>query len=146
MGSPVGSPLRDTDEGRHQVTFTNSFVMQAKEVTQAQWRSVMGTNPSRNKRCNSCPVENVRWTDAVQYLNKLSDKHGLPRCMTESGYVLDGSTVYDCEGFRLPTEAEWEYAARAGSGPNPIGYPERVAWSESNAKRPKKVGQLQANA
>ena len=72
------------------------FLLGKFEVTQGQWRALMGSNPSSFKDCgDNCPVENVSWQDAQAYLKKLSDKTGQP--------------------YRLPTEAEWEYAARAGS-------------------------------
>lgn len=96
MGSPEGEPGRRADETRHQVTLTQPFYIQTTEVTQGQWKAVMKSNPSRFSDCgDDCPVERVSWNmaqDFIAELNKL------------------GQGTY-----RLPTEAEWEYAARAGS-------------------------------
>ena len=72
------------------------FLLGKTEVTQGQWRAVMGDNPSKNSDCgNSCPVERVSWKDAQEFTKRLSQKTG--------------------KQYRLPSEAEWEYAARAGS-------------------------------
>ncbi|MCG6910876.1 MAG: SUMF1/EgtB/PvdO family nonheme iron enzyme [Deltaproteobacteria bacterium] len=96
MGSPDTELGRDPDETEHQVTLTQNFYMQVTEVTQGQWEGVMGTNPSRFQNCGpGCPVEQVSWQDANDFVDALN---------------LLGEGTY-----RLPTEAEWEYAARAGS-------------------------------
>ena len=97
MGSPSGEPGRDDDERRHQVTLTKGFYMHTTEVTQGQWKAVMGSNPSRFQNCgDDCPVEQVSWNEVQEFVRKLNQREG-------------GGT------YRLPTEAEWEYAARAGS-------------------------------
>jgi formylglycine-generating enzyme required for sulfatase activity len=112
MGSPSGEEGRDSDEKQHRVRITRGFYLKATEVTQGEWEAVMGSNPSSFKSCGkTCPVENVSWNDAVTYLNKLSDRERLPRCYDASGTFVGLS----CKGYRLPTEAEWEYAARAGT-------------------------------
>ena len=96
MGSPEGEPGRYSDETQHQVTLTQSYYMQTTEVTQGQWQTVMGSNPSFYSSCGSdCPVESVSWNDAQTFITALN--------------ALGEGT------YRLPTEAEWEYAARAGS-------------------------------
>lgn len=112
MGSPAGEVGHWDDEAQHRVTLTHGFWLKATEVTQGEWRDVMGTNPSEFSSCgDACPVERVSWYDAVEYVNRLSDAARLPRC-----YGADGSFEgLDCPGYRLPTEAEWEYAARAGT-------------------------------
>jgi len=93
---PFAELGREADETPHQVTLTKPFYMQTTETTQAQWESVMGSNPSNFKSCGSnCPVENVSWEDIQTFLTTLNG-------MGEGSY-------------RLPTEAEWEYASRAGS-------------------------------
>ena len=98
MGSPGSEPNRDDDETQHQVTLTQDFFMQETEVTQGQWRAVMGANPSFFQNCGeNCPVESVSWDDVQEFLEQLN-------AQTTDGYT-----------YRLPTEAEWEYAARAGS-------------------------------
>jgi formylglycine-generating enzyme required for sulfatase activity len=98
MGSPATELGRDDDEIRHEVTLTKSFYMQTTEVTQGQWQAVVGQNPSRFRNCGSnCPVENVSWNDVQEFLTRIN-------AQSTDGYE-----------YRLPTEAEWEYAARAGS-------------------------------
>ena len=98
MGSPEDEPGRDSDESpRHEVTFSEGFYMQTTEVTQEQWKAVMGENPSRFKNCgDDCPVESVSWEDARAFIQKLNE--------------IEGQDIY-----RLPSEAEWEYACRAGT-------------------------------
>lgn len=97
MGSPPDEAGRDNDETQHQVTLTRGFYLQTTEVTQGQWQAVMGSNPSYFKNCgNDCPVEQVSWNDAQEFIRRLNQREG-------------GA------GYRLPTEAEWEYAARAGT-------------------------------
>jgi formylglycine-generating enzyme required for sulfatase activity len=97
MGSPADEPGRGADETPHHVTITRAFWLGATEVTQAQWNRVMGTNPSRFGGCALCPVENVTWLDVRDFIEKLNAAEG--------------------GGFRLPTEAEWEYACRTGERP-----------------------------
>ncbi len=94
MGSPASEKDRDSDETQHKVKITKPFYMQTTEVTQAQWKAVMGNNPSHFKGDN-LPVEQVSWDDVQEFLKKLSAKEGAK--------------------YRLPTEAEWEYACRGGS-------------------------------
>ena len=116
MGSPADEPERMADETPHQVTITRAFWLGDAEVTQGQWSVVMGSNPARATDCGrDCPVEQVTWRDALVFANAASRLAGLSEC-----YRLDGDQAsflgLDCQGLRLPTEAEWEYAARAGTG------------------------------
>ncbi len=99
MGSPTSEPERYNKETQHQVTLSD-FKIGKYEVTQAQWQAVMGSNPSNFKDCDNCPVENVSWEDIQEFLKKLNEKY------PPSG----GRGLY-----RLPTEAEWEYACRTGT-------------------------------
>jgi formylglycine-generating enzyme required for sulfatase activity len=114
MGSPGGEPGRKPKETRHWVTIGAGFLLGATAVTQGQWQKVMGVNPSFFKNCGvDCPVESVSWFEAVDFCNRLSDLEGLSRCYSGAGDAVQWDRT--CQGYRLPTEAEWEYAARAGS-------------------------------
>ena len=95
MGSPSDEQGRDSDERQHRVTLTKRFYMGATEVTQGQWKAVMGSNPS-NFKCDDLPVEMVSRNDCREFIRKLNSKEGGNK-------------------YRLPTEAEWEYACRAGT-------------------------------
>jgi len=99
MGSPEGETTgRYSDEEiQHSVTLTQSFYLQTTEVTQGQWKALMGNNPSHFSSCgDDCPVENVSWEDIQEFIGKLN--------LHENAHL-----------YQLPTEAQWEYAARAGS-------------------------------
>jgi len=112
MGSPDNEAGRYNDEAQHRVT-VNSFYMTKYPVTQKEYEEVMGVNPSKFKDYNS-PVENVNWYEAVEYCNKRSLKEELSPAYKTSWF---GGLKWnrDANGYRLPTEAEWEYACRAGT-------------------------------
>lgn len=119
MGSPEKERGREKDETLHRVTLTKGFWIAKTEVTQKQWKSVMGNNPAMHKGEPDCPVENVSWMDCMEFCQKT--------------------------GLELPTEAEWEYACRAGS-PEPYagtGKLNEMGWYYCRDTHP--VGKKRAN-
>ena len=95
MGTPTSEAGREPQERRHHVTVSRPFYLAVHEVTQAQWQKVMGGNPAHFAGCARCPVERVTYHDVEDLLGRLN-------------------RASSWKGFRLPTEAEWEYACRAG--------------------------------
>ena len=127
MGSPESEMQRETDEVQHNVTVSN-FYIGRYEVTQKQYEKVMGENPS-NFKGDNLPVENVSWYDAIEFCNKLSQNEGLTPV-----YTIDGDNDgwdRSANGYRLPTEAEWEYAARAGTT-TPFNTEDSISDEEAN--------------
>ena len=112
MGDISGRGVENDEYPPHDVTITRPFLMSRTEVTQAQWESVMGYNPSTFK-ADSLPVEMVSWVDAVTYCNRRSRIEGLDTCYRQNGSVY--TCDFNANGYRLPTEAEWEYACRGGT-------------------------------
>lgn len=111
IGSPNTELQREADETKHSVTL-DPFYIDPYEVTQKDYAAIMGNNPSHFKG-DDRPVDSVTWFDAINYCNALSKERGLTPV-----YTIDGSTItWDraADGYRLLTEAEWEYAARAGT-------------------------------
>jgi VWFA-related protein len=112
MGN-TGAYSSDADEKPvHQVTISKNYLMSKYEITQSQYEAIMEKNPSFWKG-DSLPVETVSWYDAVEFCNKLSDKDGFSRCYSGSGTSI--VCEWNANGYRLPTEAEWEYACKAGT-------------------------------
>jgi len=111
MGSPASEANRGKDETQHPVSVSD-FYMGKHELTQREYRGLIGANPSAFKG-DELPVESVSWFDAVRYCNARSAKEDLERA-----YTIEGQKVIwnrRANGYRLPTEAEWEYACRAGT-------------------------------
>jgi sulfatase modifying factor 1 len=141
MGTPFAEPLREPQEVRHRVTLTRPFYLGRFEATQAQWQVVLDENPSQFQDCGpECPVENVSYTEIEKFIVALEERTG--------------------ETFRLPTEAEWEYACRAGES-SIFGIGDRIASDIANfdgsepypgavpgpyLERPTPVGSFPANA
>ena len=111
MGSPKEEKERKDDEIQHKVTLTKGFYMGVYTVTQEQWQEVMGNNPSHFKGEKNLPVEHVSWDDCQEFIKKLREKDKKP--------------------YRLPTEAEWEYACRAGTT-TPFHFGETISTDQAN--------------
>lgn len=139
---PPGSFNMGSDTGHadelpiHHVTIKRTFALGRTEVTQAQWRAIMGNNPSEFTSCgDNCPVEKVNWNDAQEFIQRLNSKTG--------------------KQYRLPSEAEWEYACRAGEQLEYCGSAnvEKVAWygtydnlADNSKETTRPVATRQANA
>src|SRR6266536_618271 len=136
----------EVDAPPHEVV-VSSFSMDKNLVTQEQFQKIMGTNPSRWKGDKN-PVEQLRWSDAVRFCNKRSELEGLQPC-----YDLKTLNCnFDANGYRLPTEAEWEYACRAGTttayffGDSPAKLGDYAWFDRNSGGHPRPVGQKQPNA
>jgi serine/threonine protein kinase/formylglycine-generating enzyme required for sulfatase activity len=148
MGSPKEEIDRQDDEALHRVKLTKGFWIGKYEVTQGQWEALMGTNPSNFKNAGkSAPVEQISWDDATRFCEKMTQVE------KEAGRLPDGYV------YALPTEAQWEYACRAGtstplnSGKTPstrdgsCPLVDEVGWySENSQGAPRPVGGKKANA
>ena len=127
MGSPDTEAWRSADETQHTVTVSD-FYISAYELTQQEYEAVMGTNPS-NFIGENLPVDSISWLDAIAYCNARSEQEGLTPV-----YTIEGENVTwdrSANGYRLPTEAEWEYACRAGTT-TPFNTQTSISTDEAN--------------
>jgi formylglycine-generating enzyme required for sulfatase activity len=156
MGCKIGrdkkcdfKPDKMSETPAHKVTITKDFYLAKYEVTQGLYQKLMGENPSKFKNCGAaCPVEKIGWHDAILFLNKLSEQENLEPCYTlkEKNVVFKGLS---CKGYRLPTEAEWEYAARANEDFSYAGSSdfEEISWNDYNSdEETHPVGELKPNS
>ena len=111
MGADNGE---DDERPVHQVAISNSFYIGKYEVTQTQWRQVMGSNPAQFQNCGDCPVESVSWEDAQKFIQRLNQSS-------------------DSYAYSLPTEIQWEYACRAGTSGDYAGALDSIAWYANNS-------------
>ncbi|MCB0804176.1 MAG: SUMF1/EgtB/PvdO family nonheme iron enzyme [Bacteroidales bacterium] len=131
MGCTSEAGICESDELPVRDITVNDYFMSKYEITQNQWFVVMGEKPSKNRKCNDCPVDNVTWVEIQEFLAKLKEKTG--------------------HNFRLPTEAEWEYAARGGNKSRSQTYSgafeiDKAGWYDDNAKNESHpVGQKEPN-
>ena len=157
MGSSVSEKHRDKDEAQVSVEISRSFEIMSTEVTQKQWFEVMGWNPSYHQRPEDCsnhdkvnkicpdhPVESVSWNDVQIFIKRLNGSIGLKGC--------DGTPKSARGCYRLPTEAEWEYAVRAGTQTvyffgEDVLYLRNYAWYKkyNSEQKTHKVGQKRSN-
>ena len=112
MGSPASEAGRNADEQPHRITLSHRIYMGRYEVTQTEWQVVMSANPSRFSGCARCPIEQVNFYDVDDFLTRLSARSTAMR-------------------YRLPTEAEWEYACRAGTS-TAYGSGDRLTIDDAN--------------
>jgi len=147
MGSPNSDKdAVDNEKPQHGVRINRPFYMGATEVTQEQYRAVTGQNPSQFTGSDDLPVEKVSWDAAIVFCNALSAREGLKPYYPSSGGAPAGG-----DGYRLPTEAEWEYACRAGSSTrfsfgDDAERMDEFGWHRANSEgRTHPVGQKQPN-
>jgi formylglycine-generating enzyme required for sulfatase activity len=133
MGSSEGEAKRDKDERPHKVSITKEYFLGKYEVTQEQYEKIMAKNPSKFKGPKK-PVEQIEWKDAVEFCVKLTEIERNKKHISSSQH------------YRLPTEAEWEYACRAGSSTPYSGDLKKMGWYKDNSgKVTHNIGEKEAN-
>ena len=143
----MGSRRTDQIDEHPHTVHVDAFAIDQYEVTQAHYAKVLGKNPSRHKG-PSRPVEQVRWTDAIRYCNARSRLEGFQEAYNLKTWACN----FEADGYRLPTEAEWEYAARAGSttqycfGDDPAGLDDYAWYKANQTLGPRGVGTRRPNA
>jgi len=143
------SAAQDAEIPRHEVTLSKNFWMAVIPISQAIYELLMGNNPSKQRAPHN-PVENISWYEAIEFCNRLSERHELRPAYSFTGQGNGRGVTWDAtaNGYRLPSEAEWEYAARADKGYLYAGSddPKEVAWFGDNSQyKPQKSGLRKPN-
>ncbi|PXA72824.1 sulfatase-modifying factor protein [Cryobacterium arcticum] len=149
LAIPAGKvTMTDARTRRSWIADVASFEIAAHPLTQEEYAQVTGQWPAAVTG-ERLPVEGVSWWDAVRFCNTLSERSGLTPVYSLAGDEVDGTAVWEtsADGYRLPSEAEWEYACRAGTAGPRYGELDEIAWYRGNSdERPHEVGGKQPNA